>query len=146
MKTGRQMLLWLPASLWSLPAWAADIGRPAPAPVEPVGAASLLQVVLALILVLVLIIGMAWLMRRMGGLTQVGGGVVRVLGGVPVGQRERVVLIQVGAKQLLLGVAPGRVQTLHVLDEPISVNAPAGSGGESFAERLSTALKKGGRS
>lgn len=145
MKTGRLMLVWLSAALWMLPAWAADIGRPTPAPTEPVGAASLLQVLLALVLVLGLIVGMAWLMRRMGGLTQVGGGVVRVLGGVPVGQRERVVLIQVGSKQLLLGVAPGRVQTLHVLDEPISVNVAAGSG-ESFAERLTTALKKSGRS
>lgn len=145
MKTGRLMLVWLSAALWTLPVWAADIGRPTPAPAEPVGAASLLQVLLALVLVLGLIVGMAWLMRRMGGLTQVGGGVVRVLGGVPVGQRERVVLIQVGSKQLLLGVAPGRVQTLHVLDEPISVNAAAGSG-ESFAERLTTALKKSGRS
>jgi flagellar protein FliO/FliZ len=62
-----------------------------------------------------------------------------------VGQRERVVLIQVGSQQLLLGVAPGRVQTLHVLEEPISVGT-ASSPGESFAERLGSALKKGGRS
>jgi flagellar protein FliO/FliZ len=145
MKICRLIPLWLSAALWALPVWAADIGRPAAAPVQPAGTASLLQVLLALILVLALIGGMAWLMRRMGGMTQVGGGVVRVLGGVPVGQRERVVLIQVGGRQLLLGVAPGRVQTLHVLDEPISMNTAAGSG-ESFAERLSTALKKSGRS
>jgi flagellar biosynthetic protein FliO len=145
MKTGHLMLLWLSAPLWAWPAWAADIGRPAPAPVEPVAATNLLQVLLALVLVLALIVGMAWLMRRMGGLTQVGGGVVRVLGGVPVGQRERVVLIQVGGKQLLLGVAPGRVQTLHVLDEPISM-APGADSGETFAERLSMVLKKGARS
>jgi flagellar protein FliO/FliZ len=145
MNTGRLMLVYLAASLWAWPAQAADIGRPAPAAVEPVAATNLLQVLLALVLVLALIAGMAWLMRRMGGLTQVGGGVVRVLGGVPVGQRERVVLIQVGGKQLLLGVAPGRVQTLHVLDEPISMT-PATDGGETFAARLSSALKKGGRS
>ncbi len=145
MKTGHSVLMWLLIALWSVPAWAADVGRPAPAPVEPVGATSLLQVLLALVLVLFLIVGMAWLMRRIGGLTQVGGGVVRVLGGVPVGQRERVVLIQVGSRQLLLGVAPGRVQTLHVLDEPVSVSASP-SDNESFAERLSTALKRGGRS
>ena len=29
-------------------------------------------------------------------------------------------LVQVGNKQLLLGVAPGRVSTLHVLDEPVT--------------------------
>jgi flagellar protein FliO/FliZ len=32
------------------------------------------------------------------------------------------VLVQVGGKQLLLGVAPGRVNTLHVLDEPIATD------------------------
>jgi flagellar protein FliO/FliZ len=32
------------------------------------------------------------------------------------------VLVQVGGKQLLLGVAPGRVSTLHVLDEPIAAD------------------------
>jgi flagellar protein FliO/FliZ len=145
MKTVRFASAWLLSAICCAPVWAADIGRPAPAPVEPVAGASLVQVLLALMLVLALIVGMAWLMRRVGGLTQVGGGVVRVLGGVPVGQRERVVLIQVGSQQLLLGVAPGRVQTLHVLEEPISVGT-ASSPGESFAERLGSALKKGGRS
>ncbi len=145
MKTARVASTWLLSAVCCAPLWAADIGRPAPAPVEPVGTASLMQVLLALILVLALIVGMAWLMRRIGGLTQVGGGVVRVLGGVPVGQRERVVLIQVGSQQLLLGVAPGRVQTLHVLEEPINVSAASASG-DSFAERLTSALKKGGRS
>jgi len=30
--------------------------------------------------------------------------------------REKVVLLQVGKKQLLLGVTPGRIDTLHVLE------------------------------
>jgi flagellar biogenesis protein FliO len=33
----------------------------------------------------------------------------------------------VGTQQLLIGVAPGRVTTLHVLDEPVSITPP-GSG------------------
>ncbi len=36
---------------------------------------------------------------------------------------ERVVLVQVGKQQLLIGVAPGRVSTLHVLDEPVTPQA-----------------------
>jgi flagellar protein FliO/FliZ len=56
------------------------------------------------------------------------------------GARERVVLIQAGETQLLLGVAPGRVQTLHVLDQPLQMSSSSGSG---FAEQLSQMLKKG---
>lgn len=135
------------AIAWSGVSSAAEVGRAAPAgvpPADPVGAGGLLQVVVALVLVLLLIVGMAWLMRRVSGFGQLGGGAIRVLAGVAVGQRERVVLVQVGEQQLLLGVAPGRVQTLHVLSEPINLSA-APPGSESFAEKLSNALKKGAR-
>ncbi len=56
------------------------------------------------------------------------------------GPRERVVLVQVGKQQLLLGVAPGRIQTLHVLDEPVTdATSPTPS---AFVEKLTAALKK----
>jgi flagellar protein FliO/FliZ len=48
-------------------------------------------------------------------------------------QHGRAVLIQLGNQQLLLGVAPGQVRTLHVLAEPVvdntaSVLGEAGTG------------------
>jgi len=138
-------VVWLLLAACAAPLWAAELGRPAPVPAEPAAAGSLLQVLLALVLVVVLIIGMAWLMRRISGISYSSGGAIRILGGVQVGQRERVVLVQVGSQQLLLGVAPGRVQTLHVLDEPVSMHVTTSSG-DSFAERLASALKKGGQS
>ena len=60
------------------------------------------------------------------------------------GARERVVLIQVGKQQMLLGVAPGRVQTLHVLDEPLTGERSEDSDG-SFAQNLRMALGRGGQ-
>ncbi len=143
--TKKRAMAWLLAAAWSAPLWAAEVGRPSAPPPDPVGAGGLLQVFVALVLVLLLIVGMAWLMRRVSGFGQLGGGAIRVLAGVSVGQRERVVLVQVGEQQLLLGVAPGRVQTLHVLAEPIAVGSGAPPGSESFAERLTSALKKGAR-
>jgi len=111
------------------------------APAAPViGAGTLLQVALALALVLVLVAGAAWALRRVGGASAGGTGAVRVLGGVALGTRERAVLVQVGETQLLLGVAPGRVQTLHVLERPVEVTAP---GGGAFAGRLAAALRRG---
>jgi flagellar protein FliO/FliZ len=44
---------------------------------------------------------------------------MKVLGGISVGQRERLVLVQIGSKQLLVGVAPGSVNHVMVFDEPL---------------------------
>ncbi|MFB4204182.1 flagellar biosynthetic protein FliO [Arhodomonas sp. KWT2] len=103
---------------------------------------ALLRLTLGLAGVLALIVVLAWGMRRMGRFGSNAGGRLRVLGAVPVGQRERVVLLQAGERQLLIGVAPGSVRTLQVLDEPIAPvdggGAPAQTG---FAARLRGAMR-----
>ena len=42
---------------------------------------------------------------------------MRIQGGVSLGAREKAVLLSVEGKRLLVGIAPGRVQTLLVLDD-----------------------------
>jgi flagellar protein FliO/FliZ len=111
-----------------------------PAAQDPVAMTSLWQLTLGLLVVLGLIVSIAWLLKRTGRFQMAAGGGLRVLGGLSMGARERVVLIQAGETQLLLGVAPGRVQTLHVLDQPLQMSSSSGSG---FAEQLSQMLKKG---
>jgi hypothetical protein len=61
-------------------------------------------------------------------LRKLGPGAIEILADVAVGAKERAVLVQVGRQQLLLGVAPGRVNTLHVLTEPVTTTPrqPAG--------------------
>lgn len=117
--------------------------------VSPVSAGSLMQVTLGLAAVVALIVLLAWLVRRFGPFQGGGPAAVRLIGGVSLGQRERAVLVQVGTKQILLGVAPGNVRTLHVFDEPVTDLAlnteegtatPTRSAGGGFAERLQTAL------
>lgn len=92
----------------------------------PSGIASLGQVTLALGLVLALIFVAAWLMRRLRGFGKTGTGALDVIADLPVGQKERAVLIRVGTQQVLIGVAPGRVSMLHVLDEPVAITPPSG--------------------
>jgi len=79
------------------------------------GSEGLLTTVLGLALVLALIFAAAWVLKRFGGLPAGGQGSVRVLGGISLGARERLVVVEVEGTRLILGVAPGRVQTLHVL-------------------------------
>lgn len=77
----------------------------------------LMRVVIALLLVLGAIIAAGRLARRVRG---VGGGsssALQVLGQLSLGARERAVLIRVGEHQLLIGVAPGNVRTLHVFEQ-----------------------------
>lgn len=112
---------------------------------EPIalGLGAVFHLLLGLGVVLALIVLSAWTYRRLARVPRGVSGALRVLGGLSMGARERVVLIQVGEEQLLLGVAPGRIQTLHVLGEPIQTVAPPGPGTPrdgGFAQRLAAAI------
>jgi flagellar protein FliO/FliZ len=78
-------------------------------------AASVGQMLLGLGVVVGLLLATLWLLKRVAGPRRAAGG-LKVLGATPVGPRERVVLVEVAGKVLVLGVAPGRVNTLHSLD------------------------------
>jgi len=126
--------------LTTLPSHAADqvAGAKSIAPV--VGIGSVLQLFVALFVVLALIIVTARVVRRFSAAGFIHKGALNVLAGVQVGQRERIVLIQAGEVQMLLGVAPGAVNTLHVFDKPVLIEKGEGSGAERFAERLMIAM------
>jgi flagellar protein FliO/FliZ len=91
-------------------------GNPIGANVSPLAATSLLSTVSGLILVLAVIFIGAWLFKRYSHLAISGKGIVRVLGGASVGNRERVVVVEVEQARLVLGVAPGQVRILYVLN------------------------------
>ena len=114
---------------------------------EPIGADVILQLVLSMVLVIGVIILFAWLMRRVGRFSGQTGGTLRILGGLSLGTREKLVLVKVGDTQLLLGVAPGRINKLHVLGTPVIEDESKEPGGEQkeatgFSARLKAALGK----
>lgn len=93
-----------------------DSARPAAAPPAVLDSSHLIDTVLGLALVLGVLLGLAWIVKRFMGAPGLGGkGQVRVIGGASLGPRERAVLVDVAGERLLLGVAPGQVRTLHVL-------------------------------
>jgi flagellar protein FliO/FliZ len=75
-----------------------------------------LRVALAMFLVLGAVLAAAWLTRRLRGAGGASAGGLEVLAQVSLGTRERAVLLRVAGRQVLLGVAPGSVRTLHVVD------------------------------
>ena len=115
---------------------------------EPIGLSNYMQMFFGLFIVVALIFGMAWFMKRLGSVNGMAAGNLKVLGGISVGQRERVVLIQAGETQLLIGVAPGEIRTLHVLDELITNQTTtelSEKNASSFADKLHAAIKHRGK-
>lgn len=97
----------------------------APAPDTTPG---LLQATLGLGLVLALIWGAAWAIRRVApGLGQQRNSVLKVIARQAVGAREHVVIVEVADRWLLLGVAAGNVRTLDTfpkVEVPESASVP----------------------
>ncbi len=124
--------------------------QPAFAAAPPAGAAaampagSILQAVAGLAAVLALVAVLAWLLKRFSGLRASGSGLIRVLGGAAVGQRERIVLVEIGGTWLLLGVAPGQVRALHTMPKTESAGVPVAPqpADQGFAGRLRRMLEK----
>jgi flagellar protein FliO/FliZ len=84
----------------------------------------LVEVTLALLAIVALIAGLAWLMKRMRGFGTTGHDRIQVLGERALGPKERCVLVRVGATEILIGVASGNVSTLHVFPEGATTEAP----------------------
>jgi flagellar protein FliO/FliZ len=110
-------------------------------------ATGLAQVALSLLVVIAAIVACGWLYRRTQGLRGgPGGGVFRVVASQPLGPRERIVVVEIGGKQLVLGLTASQVSTLHVFDEPVVARTPGGQGNErggaGFAARLRAAMQR----
>lgn len=126
---------------------AAEATRPAYVPPPPaVSSGSILQVIISLVLVLVAVVLVAWMLKRMNLAQQGGSGLLKVVGGVAIGQRERVVLVEIDDTWLVVGVGPGQIRTLHTLAKPQDAVAPGGPafepGANKFASLLSGVLNR----
>lgn len=121
----------LPAALaLAMPAWAAEV-----TPQISTGGA-LLQGLLGLVIVLATLMGFFWLLRRFSPGQSGAQGAVRVVGGVMLGPRERLVVVEIGDTWLLLGVGGGQVNTLHTLPRPAGFVPPPAPAAPAFADRL----------
>jgi flagellar protein FliO/FliZ len=114
----------------------------AAAPVASSGlGGQLTQLVLGLLLVVGLIFVLAWLLRRVQSVGPGNGQVIEMIGSRALGPRDRLVLVQVGEEQILLGITPGRITPLHVLKTPVNVDQSKPATPE-FAQRLMELLGK----
>ncbi|NIX93024.1 flagellar biosynthetic protein FliO [Pseudomonas fulva] len=117
---------------------------PAATPANPPGSlgGQLAQMVFGLLLVVGLIFLLAWLLRRMQGSAVKGSQVIDIIGSRAIGPRDRLLLVQVGKEQILIGHTPGSIEALHVLAEPVDVPQGARQATPEFAQRLMELMGK----
>lgn len=117
------------STLWllSFPLYAAEQQEGARSLSEsPLSAINLLQTIMGLILVLGCVVLLAWLLRRTGRFHTAANGKMKVIAGLALGTRERIVLIQAGEEQLLLGVTPQQINLLHKLETSLPADKDQG--------------------
>jgi flagellar protein FliO/FliZ len=100
---------------------------------------SLWQLFFGLAIVLAMVIGSLWVLKKLVAQRGESAGLLRVVAGTAVGTRERVVIVEVGSTWLVLGVAPGRVSALAEVPRQSVTAQPATSrqsSGEGFPDWL----------
>jgi flagellar protein FliO/FliZ len=110
----------------------------APAAATPAGP-SLLPMVLVLLLVLALIPVSMWLLKRMGAGTPASAAGMKVVAQLPLGPRERLVVVEAGDRWLVLGVTAASINRVASLPKGALPAAGLASGG--FAQLLGAARR-----
>ncbi|WP_343652211.1 flagellar biosynthetic protein FliO [Herbaspirillum sp.] len=110
----------------------------------PSSGGSVFTMLLGLVAVLAVMAGIAWLFKRFGLSQNLGGNAAaRVVGGVSVGARERVMVIEVGEQWIVVGVAPGRVNALATLPrQEVAAQQSGHAGAPAFATWLKHTMDK----
>lgn len=112
-----------------------------PVPVKTNSASQLASLVGGLLLILTLIYGLSWFVKRFsqGGFLQ--NPTMKIVSAMPLGTRERLMLVDVGGKQLLLGVTATQINTLHVFDEPVVATHKDQPVASEFSQKLMLILQ-----
>lgn len=143
LERARRSAAVLLAAVATMPARAQDAGEP---PLQaPLGSGDVFSVGASLIVVVAAILLCGWLWSRGQRLRGGAGGVFDIVASQALGPRERILVIEIAGRQLVLGMTASQINTLHVFDEPVVQTEVRGNGwsDSAFAGRLRAALRGG---
>jgi flagellar protein FliO/FliZ len=121
------------------PTWAWADGAASETP--GVSSGAMLQTALGLLLILGLLFLAAYLLRRLSGSHGLGGkGPLKVVGGLIMGTRERIVLVEIGDTWLVIGIGTGQIRTLHTM--PKGEASPPDSAEKPFGQWLKQIIEQ----
>lgn len=141
------------------PAAVTTTAAPAAAPITPrreplvipsapsPSAGNLLQTIFGLVVVLALLGGLAWFLKRFGPKNASGSADLRIVGALNLGGRERIVVVEVGDQWIVVGASPGRVNALATIPrqhESVASSVPGAyaPSATSFSEWLKQTIDK----
>lgn len=101
------------------------------------------EVALGLLIVVAAILAVGWMMRRLYPGAMSASQQMKVIAALPLGPRERLLLVDVAGTQLLLGVTAQQINQLHLFSEPVALTPTPVAG--DFGLRLREALGGGKR-
>ncbi|WP_339668418.1 flagellar biosynthetic protein FliO [Dasania marina] len=112
-------LLLMPAASWAAESIKSPLSTIKHS--EAIATSSPLTVLLGLLVVVGLIFFLAWLIKHFNKTGFMANQHMKVVSTLSLGTREKAMLIEVGDKQILIGVAPGSINALHVFDEKVVI-------------------------
>ena len=98
---------------------------------------SVVSIFLSLLLVVGLVFMLAFIMRRFN-VTQSGSSQMKVVASMMAGTKERILVLQVGEEQHMVGVTAHNINHLAKLDTPLE--QPAATPAEQFKDKFTQAL------
>lgn len=106
-----------------------------------VSGTAMLQTLLSLLLIVGILFAGAYLLRRFNGGRGFGnGGPMRIVSGLMLSPRERIVLVEIEDTWLVIGIVPGQIKTLHTLAKGTSPTS--GVNDKAFGQWLKQIVEK----
>ena len=103
---------------------------------------SVMKLFFILVGVLVLIAASAYFLKRFTNISENTSGPIQVIAQAPMGVKERIILLQVGDEQLLVGQSLAGLQTLHVLEKPLQDKKNTAAVTLDFASALKSVMQR----
>jgi flagellar protein FliO/FliZ len=104
---------------------------------------SILSIFLSLLLVVAIIFALAFIARRFN-VTQAGNGQLKVVASMAAGAKEKIMVVDVGGEQFLIGITAHNINQLGKLDNPLETANTSKINGQStnlaFKDKLVKAM------
>lgn len=133
-----KLVLGITASLWPL-VTLANLTE-TPGVTVPGAGAAILPIIANTALIVAVVLGLGWVVKRAGLPSGGRRGGIEILASQSIGAKEKILVIQVGEKQLVVGSTPGNIRTLYTADEPL-IQAGSPTIASPFSARLSAILQ-----
>lgn len=83
---------------------------------------NLTEVILSLLLIIAIILILAWLLKRMGYANINQHQLMSIKSSLSLSNKEKLLLVQIGDEQVVIGMAPGSVNHIKTLEKPLNLD------------------------